>query len=122
MSEKPLLLLIEDDPLLGEVYRDVLERPDIDLEWIQDGEEAQRRLRTIVPALVVLDLNLPRVSGLTLLQEIRQDARMKQVSVAVVTADGIRAREVEKLANAVLVKPVRITDLDWLVTTFLYGK
>ena len=122
MTEKPLLLLVEDDPLLGEVYRDVLQRPEIDLEWIQDGEQAQKRLQEVVPSLLVLDLHLPIVSGVTLLQEMRQDERLKHVPVAVVTADGVRAKEVEKLANAVLVKPVRISDLDWVVINFLFKR
>jgi two-component system response regulator AdeR len=119
---KPLLLLVEDDVMLGEVYCTVLERPELDIEWIKNGTDAEIRLREIVPMLILLDLHLPGVSGITLLKQIRADERLARTQVAVVTADALRAREVENLANIVLIKPVRMGDLERLVIQYVLMK
>src|SRR3989338_4356520 len=72
------------------------------------GGAAQARLREIVPALVILDLNLPRVSGRELLDQIRADERLRQTHVIITSGDTQTAALVveEGKADLVLIKPI----------------
>ena len=65
------LLLVEDDELLGDAVKTGLNQFDYIVEWLKDGESAKAALRTDSFELIILDLGLPKLSGLRLLQIIR---------------------------------------------------
>lgn len=65
------LLLVEDDELLGDAVKTGLNQFDYIVEWLKDGESAKAALRTDSFDLIILDLGLPKLSGLRLLQIIR---------------------------------------------------
>jgi len=92
MSTKALnILLVEDDELDVENVRRAFKRANIDTPlWVAaDGEEALRLLRSSeIPRkrrLVLLDLNLPKMSGIELLRELRSDPALRAQSVVVLT-------------------------------------
>jgi CheY-like chemotaxis protein len=110
------ILVVEDDVELGEVIQEVLGMITNDeVEWIQDGQEALDRLQNISPGVVILDLHMPHVSGLEVLAFIRQDERLANTKVVVITADALRAKKAEEVADLVLLKPIRYTDLSQLM-------
>jgi CheY-like chemotaxis protein len=102
---KPLALIIEDDQEIGNILSFSLEN-DFEVEVIPDGKEALERLAEVVPALIMLDLYLPTVSGIDVFAQIRSDARLKTTKVIVCTADAIHAESLRNQADLVLLKPI----------------
>jgi CheY-like chemotaxis protein len=107
---KPLALIVEDDKKLADIFSLTL-RADFEVEVIADGEVALTRLAETVPALVVLDIHLPQVSGLDILRQLRADDRLKSTRVIVATADGLRGIDLKGMADLVLFKPISPTQL-----------
>jgi CheY-like chemotaxis protein len=107
---KPLALIIEDDKKLADIFSITL-RNDFDVEVIAEGEMALSRLAESVPALVVLDIHLPQVSGLDILRQLRADDRLKSTRVIVATADGLRGIDLKGMADLVLFKPISPSQL-----------
>lgn len=81
------ILLVEDDATAVELIREALSDSTFDHELAvaSDGEEALAMLQAEMPNLVLLDLNLPKRSGLEVLQVIRQDTSLKALPVIVLT-------------------------------------
>jgi DNA-binding response OmpR family regulator len=107
---KPLAIIIEDDPQLGEIYSLTL-RPEFDTETFIDGDVALIRLGQVVPAIVVLDLNLPTVPGKEVLNQIRKDKRLDRTKVIIATADSNQSALLSEQADIVILKPVSTTQL-----------
>ena len=103
--EKPLVLIVEDDPAQNQIFKLSLKN-DFDVETFVDGDSAAARLDTVIPALVLLDLNLPGKSGRELLTQIRADKRIANVRVILATADEQQAEILDKDADLVLLKPI----------------
>jgi CheY-like chemotaxis protein len=114
------LLLIEDNPtdvLFTEEALRALRAP-VRLHVARDGEEALWFLHGIGehagaprPDLILLDLNLPKVSGLEVLDEVKRDPRLRRIPVVVLTTssaeDDIR-RTYDLHANSYITKPLGI--------------
>jgi len=79
------VLLVEDHPMNRKLFRDLL---GMRFEVMEAGsaEEAREQLQSTVPDLVVLDIQLPGVDGLTFLRELRADERFAHLPVAAVSA------------------------------------
>ncbi len=106
------ILIAEDDLLLGEGLRSGLRQLGFQVDWVRDGEAADRELRSGEYAAAVLDLGLPRSDGLEVLRRVRQ--RGVHVPVLVLTArDAIPDRVVGLDAGAddYVVKPVDLQEL-----------
>jgi two-component system OmpR family response regulator/two-component system response regulator QseB len=106
------VLVVEDDPLLGDALRVGLGRAGFQVEWVQDGEAGRGALASDRFAAVVLDLGLPRLSGLELLRRLR--AAHDPVPVLILTArDAIpdRIAGLDAGADDYLVKPVDLGEL-----------
>ena len=106
------LLLVEDDPILGNGIEAGLKQAGFTVDWAQDGRSAQLALETSGYELVVLDLGLPRVPGLDLLRQLR--ARGSDLPVLILTArDTVRDRVtgLEAGADDYLIKPFDLAEL-----------
>jgi len=104
-------LVVEDDQDLARLFALALEDAGFSTTVIFAGDAALEKLAAAVPDLVVLDLYLPHVSGLDVLQRIRTDSRFAHTRVIVVTA-GVRAAEtLQEQADLVLVKPLDFVQL-----------
>ena len=106
------VLIVEDDPLLGDALATGLKQRGFEADWVQDGRDAQAAIRVEPFAAVVLDLGLPGLSGLHLLRSER--ARGNKVPVLILTArDAVQDRitGLDSGADDYVVKP---TDLDEL--------
>ena len=106
-----LALVIEDDHGVGGVFVAALEQAGFTTELITNGRLALTRLAAVVPALVLLDINLPAVSGEMILQAIRADSRLAGTRVIVITGEAHRAKALQPGADLVLVKPVSANQL-----------
>ncbi len=108
---KPLALVIEDDVDLANIFAEALQAADFDTEIIAAGDVALNRLKTVAPLVVVLDLHLPRVSGMEILPQIRSDARLAKTRVIVASADPVMADSLADIADLVLIKPISFGQL-----------
>jgi len=86
VSNQRLVLIVEDDADLRRVWKLALNLEGFDVEEAGDGLDALRRLEERIPDLVVLDLGLPMLGGLSVQQEIAAHAVTRSVPVVIVTA------------------------------------
>jgi CheY-like chemotaxis protein len=101
------ILIIEDHPTMRDAMRLVLEEDGHEVEDASDGEMGLAAVRAHPPDVVLLDLNIPVLSGAEVLQALKEDPATKDVLVIVVTATGEegRARSLAKGADAYITKP-----------------
>lgn len=106
------LLLVEDDPLLGDGVRVGLQQSGFVVDWVKDGQAAKLALQAGAYALVVLDLGLPRLSGTDLLKWLRGSGN--DTPVLILTARDTVADRVNGLdagADDYLIKPFDLDEL-----------
>ena len=112
-SDKPLLL-IEDDEIDVLTFRRSLKELHIinELYVACDGEEALNLLRTperVTPCLIVLDLNMPRMTGVEFLRIVKADQKFRQIPVVILTTSKDERDKIESFNLGVagyMVKPV----------------
>ncbi len=110
-NEKPVALVIEDDPQLVSIFATAMRIAGYETETAVDGNAALVQLDNIVPDVVLLDVHLPHVSGEELLQHIRADERLAETTVILSTADSRVASQLREQASLVLLKPVSFKEL-----------
>ena len=105
------VLVVEDNELNLKLFCDLLRAHGYVAEPVRDGREAVARAKAIEPDLVVMDIQLPHVSGLELIGQMKRDPRLRVVPIMAVTAyagrddeDRIRAAG----ANAYVSKPISV--------------
>jgi DNA-binding response OmpR family regulator len=106
------LLLVEDDPMIGEAVLNVLRAENYAVDWVRDGRMADEALRSEQYDLVLLDLGLPKRDGLEVLRALR--ARKSTVPVLVATARdavGDRVAGLDAGADDYVVKPYDTDEL-----------
>ena len=106
------LLLVEDDPMIGEAVRDLLRAEGYAVDWANDGDMADAALATQAYDLVLLDLGLPRRDGLAVLRDLR--ARKDRTPVLIATArDGVaqRVQGLDAGADDYVLKPYDLEEL-----------
>ena len=111
-------LIIEDNRDLAAVFAQALQAAGFATGIIQDGDQALARLAIDAPDVVVLDLHMPRVSGVDILRHIRADNRLAGTRVIVATADSRVTNVLREQADLVLIKPVSFTQLRDLAARF----
>ena len=106
------ILLVEDDVILGNATSVYLRSTGYVVDWMKDGKQADAALHEDVYEVVVLDIGLPNMDGLTILKKLR--ARKQTARVIILTAqDSLEDRIVGLDAGAddYLVKPIKLTEL-----------
>ena len=107
------LLLIEDDRMIGESLTHALKTSGYTVDWARDGEVGEESLHTGKYKLVLLDLGLPKRSGMEILQQLRN--RKDKVPVLILSArDQIkdRVQALDLGADDYLVKPFALEELE----------
>jgi DNA-binding response OmpR family regulator len=107
----PLALIVEDDRALAALYAEALRQVHFNSVIALDGAAALAQTKALTPALIILDLHLPYISGIDILRQIRQDAALSTTHVIVTTADVAQASMVKDEADLVLTKPVSVVQL-----------
>ena len=106
------VLVVEDNELNLKLFCDLLRAHDYVAEPVRDGREAVDRARAFAPDLIIMDIQLPHVSGLELIETLKADEELKPIPIMAVTAyaakgdeDRIRAAG----AEAYVSKPISVT-------------
>jgi two-component system cell cycle response regulator DivK len=115
---KPFVVIIEDDRDIAALFRHVVDMVGYRTEIALSGKIADDRLSNSKPDIVILDLNLPGVSGEEILKRIRKDKRLEQTKIIVVTAHAYRADTLPVEPDLVLLKPVSIEQLSVFIRRF----
>ena len=97
--EKPVILIVEDDEKSRRLMKDVLEHQGYSVVDTDQGEIGLDLIRSLHPALVLMDIHLPGMSGLDAIREIRSDASIAGTRVVAVTAS-VMGNVREKIRDA----------------------
>jgi DNA-binding response OmpR family regulator len=117
-----IAFVIEDEVNLAAIYSKALGVAGYQTRVYHNGKEALNSLgyADMIPSLVILDLNLPHVSGKEILRFIRSDQRYSKTRVILATSESAAvAGELENKSDIVLLKPISYTQLRDLASRFL---
>jgi len=96
MAEKSIhVLLIEDDTFLANIYKTKFEMEGFVVDVAENGELGLKEVQKRQPDLVLLDILLPKMDGFTVLQQMKEDAELKNIPVILLTNLG-QKDDVEK--------------------------
>ncbi len=120
MSKK--VLIVEDNELNLKLFRDLLEAHGYETLQTKDGMEVMQLARDHKPNLILMDIQLPEVSGLEVTKWIKEDEELKSIPVIAVTAFAMKGDE-EKIreggCEAYIAKPISVNGFLATVERFL---
>src|SRR5258706_5966606 len=103
---KNFSLVIEDDMDIPDICSNALQTAGFEVEAIRDGRVAEGRLQEIVPNVIVIDLHLPHVDGVTLLKQIHGNEALENTRIIITTADNVQAEIYRDLPTMVMFKQI----------------
>ena len=123
MSDQKLILVVDDDPDLVESVSMKLEHEGFRVAKAYDGVEAMDRIKEERPALVILDVMMPRKNGYELCDELKRSDEYKGIAVLLLTAvaDAVTSTNFthmdgkNTLADDYIPKPIKLSKLMELV-------
>jgi len=105
------IMLVDDDPNLLVFLADQLRFDGYDVTTARDGEEALRRLEEGWPDLLIVDLMMPRMDGLTLARKVKARADLPIIVLSAVDAGDSKADALESVAEDYVTKPFHYPEL-----------
>jgi len=93
------ILVVEDNELNLKLFCDLLRAHGYEAEPVRDGREAMERARAFCPDLVIMDIQMPHVSGLELIEQMKSDDALKHIPIMAVTAYAAKGDE-ERIRDA----------------------
>ena len=115
---KPVILVVEDNERNRKLVRTILEFRGYDVVDLDDGEPALATAKARKPVLVLMDIELPKLDGISALKQLRADPETASIPVIAVTASvtpGERDRVVAAGFNAYISKPIDVTSFGDMV-------
>jgi len=85
MDQQKKVLLIEDDTFIAEIYTLSLQKEGFEVIVADDGEKGVQKAKESYPDLILLDLLLPKLNGLEVLRILKNDPKLKEVPVVIIT-------------------------------------
>ena len=107
----PRILIVDDDPNLLVLLADQLRADGYEITTARDGDEALRRLRTAWPDLLIIDMMMPRMDGLTLAREIKAQADLPIIVLSAIDAGDSKADLLDEVAEDYVTKPYHYPEL-----------
>lgn len=99
------VLLVDDEPGVRALLKATLESLDVELDEAQDAASAVFAISAHRPDAIVLDVNLPGMSGLTFCRRLKRDAQTREIPVVLLTGENLSAEAMAAGADAYLQKP-----------------
>jgi two-component system cell cycle response regulator DivK len=116
------ILVVEDNELNLKLFCDLLRAHGFEAEPVRDGREALERARAFAPDLVVMDIQMPYISGLELIEQMKADAELRRTPIMAVTAYAAKGDE-ERIRDAgaegYVSKPISVVKFVEAVTALL---
>jgi CheY-like chemotaxis protein len=82
------ILIIEDEGIIIDLLQKKLEKEGYDVEVARDGEEGLKKIKEIWPDLILLDLEMPKMSSLGVMEEINKNPALKRIPIIVMSEAG----------------------------------
>lgn len=105
------VLIVEDNELNLRLFCDLLRAHHYETEGVRDAREALARAQTYMPDIIVMDIQMPHISGLELIEAIRRDLTLRRIPIMAVTAYAAKGDE-ERIravgADAYVAKPISL--------------
>ena len=79
------ILIIEDDALLSRMYQTIFTTTGYEVDVAVDGEEGLEKTRKFNPTLILLDIMMPKLNGLEVLERLKSDPELKKIPVVILT-------------------------------------
>jgi len=79
------ILIVEDDPLMRRLYQKIFTFEKYEVEMAEDGEEGLDKARKSKPTLILLDIMMPKMNGLQVLEKLKADPDLKKIPVVMLT-------------------------------------
>ncbi len=106
------ILVVEDDPIIGQTVEYALRRAGFDTELVADGAEALQAARACPPDLIVLDIMLPGMDGYTFAEQFRKiDAETAIIMVTALDQERDKVRGLDAGADDYMTKPFSMEEL-----------
>ncbi|MCP4330086.1 MAG: response regulator [Alphaproteobacteria bacterium] len=105
------VLIVEDNELNMKLFNDLLEVHGYATLQSREGEDALRQAHAHLPDLIIMDIQLPEVSGLEVARRLKEDERLRDIPVVAVTAFAMKGDEERIRAGgceAYLAKPITV--------------
>lgn len=93
------ILVVEDNELNLKLFCDLLRAHGFETEPVRDGREALDRTRAFEPDLIIMDIQMPHVSGLEVIEQLKADPALRSIPVMAVTAYAAKGDE-ERIRDA----------------------
>ena len=113
------ILLVDDDPNLLVLLADQLRADGFEVQTARDGDEALRRLESGWPDLLIIDMMMPRMDGLTLAREIKAQADLPIIVLSAIETADSKADLLEEVAEDYITKPYHYPELRARITRVL---
>lgn len=85
-NTRKIIVLADNDPFITRVYKSGLEEAGYDVVVAEDGEDALAQIQSVQPALILLEIILPKLDGFTVLKTLKADATTSTIPVIVLTS------------------------------------
>jgi len=116
------ILIVEDNELNMKLFRDLLEAHGYATVETRDGREALDLVRKHRPDLVIMDIQLPEISGLEITKQIKADNSLKSIPIVAVTAFAMKGDEdwvMQGGCDGYIAKPISVMPFIQTVKKFL---
>jgi two-component system, OmpR family, alkaline phosphatase synthesis response regulator PhoP len=98
MSKQKKIIIVEDDKFLTKIYRLNLENEGYKLVIVNDGKRALDVIQTEMPNLIMLDVILPNMTGLEILDDLKKTTKLKNIPVIMLSNLG-QQKDIDKAIN-----------------------
>jgi CheY-like chemotaxis protein/signal transduction histidine kinase len=115
-NNEKVILIVEDDKSFAKVLMDLSQAKGFKCIAAEDGFSGLQLIKKYLPSAILLDLGLPDINGLKMLDLLKHDSETRHIPVHIITGKEERQASLEKGAIGFLSKPISIEDLDSVFT------
>jgi CheY-like chemotaxis protein len=116
------ILIVDDNPTNLQLVQDLLTMEGYQIRTANSAQEALNVLATFNPKIILMDIQLPGMDGLTLTKKLKADPRYKNISILAITALAMKHDKKKALAagcDGYIAKPIDIDELVSVVATYV---
>jgi CheY-like chemotaxis protein len=95
------IVIVDDDELEFEKFKNEFVNQNITIEYVKDSEFAFNKIAEVQPDLIILDLMMPKIDGITLSSKLKSNSKTKHIPIIISTAKDLTKEERESLSNIV---------------------
>jgi chemosensory pili system protein ChpA (sensor histidine kinase/response regulator) len=118
----PVVMVVDDSLTVRKITSRLLEREGYQVLTAKDGVDALQQLKDNLPAVMLVDIEMPRMDGFDLTRNVRADPRLAKIPIVMIssrTADKHRNQAAQLGVNAFLGKPYQETELLQHITSYV---